>query len=226
MILYSDYYENNGTISASGVNATTARFGGGASGGGSINILYNVLESEGTVKINGGLAKGTDNKGGAGGNGTVTYTQIAMPIQSIQSTLTVNEVAENVSSIVQSILPPSIKIDTVENTATKKIDITYAEGYINEYSLDLGKTWQIHTGTITVDKPTTVITRIIDGEGEVLSSSSLTITTIDNTDSEVIEEENTGIETTNPENTEEQPEVTVNEESITKEETEEGVENE
>ena len=63
------------------------------------------------------------------------------------------------------------------------------------------------------------ITRIINGEGEVLSSSSLTITTIDKTDSEVIEEENTGTEPTQPENTEEQPEVTVNEESITKEET-------
>ena len=134
------------------------------------------------ARIDGKAAEGSI--GGAGGNGTVTYTQITIPTKVTQE-LTLPNVAEDIVEVYETVKAPKINLDTTTYSEYKTIEIDYIDGYINEYSLDLGETWNIHTGNIKVEENTTILTRIVDGNGEVLSSSSLVITTIDNTKANV-----------------------------------------
>ena len=91
LIVYSNEYENNGTIKASGTAAASNANGGGSSGGGSINIFTNQAtyidditiainakydEMKGATNAAGGAAVGTTTKGGAGGAGTVNIGEI------------------------------------------------------------------------------------------------------------------------------------------------------
>ena len=73
---------------------------------------------------------------------------------------------------------PIIGINTANWASSKTVDITYPTGYKNEYSLDLGSTWNEYLSPITVDKPITVLARVVDND-KVISSSSYTITKID-----------------------------------------------
>ena len=73
---------------------------------------------------------------------------------------------------------PIIDINTANWASSKTVDITYPTGYKNEYSLDLGSTWNEYLSPITVDKPITVLARVVDND-KVISSSSYTITKID-----------------------------------------------
>ena len=73
---------------------------------------------------------------------------------------------------------PIIDINTANWASSKTVDITYPTGYKNEYSLDLGTTWNEYLSPITVDKPITILARVVDND-KVISSSSYTITKID-----------------------------------------------
>ena len=77
LIIYSNEYQNNGSIIANGTSGgSRGRGSGGASGGGSINIFYLNKTNDGNISASGGQRVGETYKSGAGGNGTVTYTQI------------------------------------------------------------------------------------------------------------------------------------------------------
>ncbi len=89
LILYADELYNNGTITSNGsnvngvrVNNTTRYSGGGASGGGSINIFANIAYEQGTVSANGGQStiksKGLSyySKGSDGGNGSYSTIEL------------------------------------------------------------------------------------------------------------------------------------------------------
>ena len=79
---------------------------------------------------------------------------------------------------------PSILINDVNWTSSKTIEITYPEGYKNEYSLDLGTTWNEYTEPITVETNTTIFTRVVKDE-KVIGSSSFVVTSIDNVEPEI-----------------------------------------
>ena len=79
---------------------------------------------------------------------------------------------------------PSISINDVNWTSSKTIEIIYPEGYKNEYSLDLGTTWNEYTEPITVEKNTTIFTRVVKDE-KVIGSSSFVVTSIDNVEPEI-----------------------------------------
>lgn len=69
-----------GTAATANLSGSYGSAGGGASGGGSINIFYRSLkENAGLFNVNGGVGgHGINVKGGAGGHGTATLTR--MPI--------------------------------------------------------------------------------------------------------------------------------------------------
>ena len=73
---------------------------------------------------------------------------------------------------------PSISINDVNWTSSKTIEITYPEGYKNEYSLDLGTTWNEYTEPITINEETTIFARIVKDE-KVVGSSGYVVTTVD-----------------------------------------------
>ena len=75
-------------------------------------------------------------------------------------------------------IAPSIGIDTVDLTESKIVTINYQDGYIGEYSLDLGKTWMEYSDKIVVSENTTILARTVDKDGNVVRISSFTITTI------------------------------------------------
>ena len=75
LIIYSDSYENNGSITAKGSSPTTATYAGGASGGGSINVFTNnEISLNKTVSAAGGTKI---NNGGTGGTGSITIGNIS-----------------------------------------------------------------------------------------------------------------------------------------------------
>lgn len=78
LILYAKSVINNNLITSYGTSTDTisssAKYFGGASGGGSINIFYTSSFSKGTIEATGGSA---GENGGAGGNGCISYGSIA-----------------------------------------------------------------------------------------------------------------------------------------------------
>ena len=76
LIVYCNNFNNEGTIESNGSKGGI--FGlsaGGSSGGGSINIFYNKLSSQGNLQALGGEASFITNYeiyGGKGGNGTIS----------------------------------------------------------------------------------------------------------------------------------------------------------
>ena len=104
-------------------------------------------------------------------------------IYSGTSTLTINEV--NLREVkVTGENYPEITINDTNWTKTKTVEITYPEGYKNEYSLDLGTTWNEYTEPITVETNTTIFTRVVKDE-KVIGSSSFVVTSIDNVEPEI-----------------------------------------
>lgn len=75
LVIYSDKYNNVGTIEANGVaSRAVGNVAGGASGGGSINIFYNEVIQNNACYANGGTGA---NYGGSGGAGTVTKGNVS-----------------------------------------------------------------------------------------------------------------------------------------------------
>ena len=85
LVLYSNSFDNNGTISTNGSNingyrifGTTRYAGGGASGGGSANIFTNSIINKGNITANGGISSVNTSgityavNGSNGGNGSVS----------------------------------------------------------------------------------------------------------------------------------------------------------
>lgn len=75
LIMYTNQYNNKGTIESNGTESTdTISPVGGASGAGSINIFYNEFIANNTC-----IAKGGESKcyGGEGGNGSITIGNIS-----------------------------------------------------------------------------------------------------------------------------------------------------
>lgn len=78
LIVYAGILENNGTIESQGGDMLTCNSGsnkghyvttGGASGGGSVNIFYSILEKRGSIIATGGRFTGGGSVNMAGGNG-------------------------------------------------------------------------------------------------------------------------------------------------------------
>ena len=200
LIVYANNIINNtnSKITANGHNSgritdkqLNTIYAGGSSGGGSINIFFKGnYTAPTTINANGGSMA----PGGAGGNGSITVGSIATGtfVQNNATTSVSNENTTNntdsTDSGTKSLSPKSIKpqvanptigIDTEGYAEAKTIDISYPDGYTKEYSLDLGKTWSKYTSSITVNKATTIIARAVDGEGKVVSASTITIEEID-----------------------------------------------
>ena len=97
--------------------------------------------------------------------------------------LTINEINIR-KELEKNEIIPSISINDVNWTSSKTIEITYPEGYKNEYSLDLGTTWNEYTEPITVETNTTIFTRVVKDE-KVIGSSSFVVTSIDNVEPEI-----------------------------------------
>lgn len=79
MVIYSNEFENNGSLESCGVIAGIAySFGGfgGASGGGSINVFSKSIIEIGTTKVNGGKTY-EEYEGSWGGTGTVNIGNIS-----------------------------------------------------------------------------------------------------------------------------------------------------
>ena len=116
---------------------------------------------------------------------TANLTTVNIPEGSVKaeiysgsSTLTVTEVNIRGEVNIEK-NTPVIEINDANWTLDKTVDITYPEGYRNEYSLDSGESWDEYLSPITVEKPLTVLARVVEN-GKVISSSSFTITKIDN----------------------------------------------
>lgn len=76
MILYTNKLNNLGNILSNGRSGGgVAPAGGGASGGGSINIFTQNITDLGRKEARGG--EGANEGGGAGGNGTITIGNVS-----------------------------------------------------------------------------------------------------------------------------------------------------
>ncbi|MCX8075340.1 MAG: hypothetical protein N2749_07140, partial [Clostridia bacterium] len=82
LIIYSNTFNNIGTISNDGSNgggvSSYSGSGGGGSGGGSTNIFYTTLSNQGTIQALGGTGGSGNSYGGRGGNGSITLKQIVL----------------------------------------------------------------------------------------------------------------------------------------------------
>ncbi len=205
LIIYSNKYTNNGNITSRGKNggngAGYGGSGGAGSGAGSINIFFKEINVDkisgidtdsaynqylGTTNVNGGSGGSGARYGGNGGNGTVNigsirnnqYYDLRDVISQDLGAFNNGTLGSRANSVlgkgvdfIKSYLP-----NILFDKANSKFDITYKEGYKNEYSLDFGNTWIEYTKSINVDKNCTVIARVVDEIGDVISSSSYTIT--------------------------------------------------
>ena len=142
------------------------------------------MSNTGTIEALGGEQVG---KGGAGGAGTVTYTQISGLLTAPQQpVVTEPQIPDDIinSEVVgemtrQVLLPgPVIKLDSVEETTTKNITIETLDDSKIEYSIDLGETWIEYTGPIELKENTFILTRTKDSNGNIIATSTMTVTTI------------------------------------------------
>ena len=207
LIIYSYNHVNSGTITASGTHGGTAGdANGGSSGGGSINIFYkNNMSNTGTIEALGGATVGTSYKGGAGGTGSVTIEpisgQLSASPQTIDNTpqldtnLFKSEVVGEMTR--QALLHgPIIKLDTTEETETKNITIESIDNNKIEYSIDLGETWIEYTDQIVLKENTIILTRTKDEEGNIVSTSTMTVTSIKKEEKPLEEEDSLPEEST------------------------------
>jgi len=87
---------------------------------------------------------------------------------------------------------PNIEVSQVESGSNRNVNITYVEGYTNQYSLDLGETWIPYTEPITVTEGTTILARGVDDTGRAVSSSSFKV--VESNNSEIREVSKSPIE--------------------------------
>ena len=91
--------------------------------------------------------------------------------------LTINEInLREEKEIVNEI--PIIETNDTAWSVNKIIDITYPEGYENEYSLDLGETWIKYEEPITIEKETIIFART-KKDGKVVTTNSYMINKVD-----------------------------------------------
>ncbi len=74
---------------------------------------------------------------------------------------------------------PEIKINDTNWTSSKTIEISYSEGYKNEYSLDLGENWIEYEEPIVIEEEKIILARSLEDD-KVVGSSSYVITSVDN----------------------------------------------
>ena len=70
---------------------------------------------------------------------------------------------------------PKITVNTNSYAQQKVVDIVYPNGYVNQYSLDKGVTWNNYTDSLIVKSVTTVLARTLDSNNKVASSSSFLV---------------------------------------------------
>ena len=91
--------------------------------------------------------------------------------------LTINEInLREEKEIVNEI--PVIETNDTAWSVDKIIDITYPEEYENEYSLDLGETWNTYESPITINKETIIFART-KKDGKVVTTNSYMISKVD-----------------------------------------------
>ena len=143
LVIYSNNIINNGMIYSNGSTSTTGTYAtGGSSGGGSINIFYRTLISEGTIASTGGTA---ESNGSKGGDGSVTLTQLVLDEEEIKPTL-------KTLTVDKGTLKPSFDKTTNEYSVTLdsedslvNIDATLTNGEntissgIGEYNIPAGE---------------------------------------------------------------------------------------
>jgi hypothetical protein len=77
LILTGNFICNNGNINSEGCDG--GYYGGGASGGGNINIFYNNYQNNGNISSKGGTGGfPSERQGGDGGNGSIITTPIQL----------------------------------------------------------------------------------------------------------------------------------------------------
>ena len=150
LILYSNILNNTGIISS---NGTDSNGYGGASGGGTINIFYNKLTHEGTMKTTGGNGQ----NGGNGGDGSVWLQDINLKSPTISisenegTSLKVNieNNNENNNTTYDYYVDGVLKIENSSNLSEKisglKLDTEYKIKVIAKYNKN-----QISSNIITV----------------------------------------------------------------------------
>ncbi len=74
---------------------------------------------------------------------------------------------------------PEIKINDTNWTSSKTIEISYSEGYKNEFSLDLGENWIEYEEPIIIEEEKIILARSLEDD-KVVGSSSYVITSVDN----------------------------------------------
>ena len=143
LIINTDALENTGTINSSGMKGGYGSgASGGSSGGGSINIFYRTLISEGTITSTGGAEVSAGSKGG---DGSVTLTQLVLDEEEIKPTL-------KTLTVDKGTLKPSFDKTTNEYSVTLdsedslvNIDATLTNGEntissgIGEYNIPAGE---------------------------------------------------------------------------------------
>jgi len=124
---------------------------------------------------------------------TSQVTVIEIPEGAYKVTVTSGSSALNISEInLRPVIEktktknPIITINDVNWGVSKTIEITYPEGYTNEYSLDGGETWTEYTSEFTITESSVVIARSIDANGEVVASSTFTVKKVDSKTPEVL----------------------------------------
>ena len=212
LIIYADDYENNGTLNVNGSMGGTGNAGGGGSGAGSINIFTNAktnidklgvitntkyTEMLGKYSCAGGYYK-TLYPPGAGGTGTINigsirngqYYDLKEIIEQDKKTYEEQSTQKSttISKPIKVISTPTFDINNL-STGEKEVSINYPQGYTNEYSVDSGQTWNLYTDKIKVTENLTIFARIIDSNNQVITSSTIKITSIEVNNSS-LEEEN------------------------------------
>jgi hypothetical protein len=126
-----------------------------------------------------------------GGNGTSSnpYTFDSPSVNTLlETTNPVGITREEVTTeVVKPIEKPTIVAQAkkyyplfkvMNNDTSRIIDIKYNNDLINQYSLDLGSTWLTYLDMLTIDKNSIILARTLDNDGNIVDSSSLTITTL------------------------------------------------
>ena len=143
LVIYSNNIINNGMIYSNGSTSTTGTYAtGGSSGGGSINIFYRTLISEGTIASTGGTA---ESNGSKGGDGSVTLTQLVLDEEEIKPTLKTLTVDKGTlkPSFDKTTNEYSVTLDSEESLVNIDATLTNGENTISsgigEYNIPAGE---------------------------------------------------------------------------------------
>ena len=143
LIINTDALENAGTINSSGMKGGYGSgASGGSSGGGSINIFYRTLISEGTITSTGGTA---ESNGSKGGDGSVTLTQLVLDEEEIKPTLKTLTVDKGTlkPSFDKTTNEYSVTLDSEESLVNIDATLTNGENTISsgigEYNIPAGE---------------------------------------------------------------------------------------